>query len=290
MSARSLRPALMLIAAAAVAGAALWVALRPKPVPVDLVTVDHGPLVVTVDEEGYTRVRDLYVVSAPIAGHLLRIQRRAGDPVRAGETVLAEILPTAPAFNDRRTQAELQARARTAEAALSLARADVTRAKAQLAFARDEFSRADRLAAQGTVPQSTRDKAETEMRTRQAELDSARAQLKVRAFELETAKAALIEPGDDSAVANSDTCCVHIQAPVDGRVLRLIAESEQVVAAGQALLEVGDPRALEVVVELLSEDAVGVRPGARATIEDWGGPPLAATVRRIEPYGFTKVS
>ena len=283
------RFALPVVLIAGIAGAMAW-ALWPHPVPVDVVAAARGPMTVTVDKEGRTRVKDLYVISAPIPGRLTRIEAEVGDRVAARDTVLARILPSDPSFHDRRTQAELESRVRGAEAALCLARADVTRARAQLALAKEEFERADRLAKQGTVPVAQLDRARAELNSRRADMDRARAQIQVRTFELETANAALIRPTDAAGKASDADCCVHVRTPVDGQVLRLLAESESVVRAGEPLIEVGDPGKQEIVVDVLSADAVKIKLDAEVRISGWGGPDFTGTVRRVEPYGFTKVS
>lgn len=273
--------------------AALAYAFRPQPVPVDFAEVTRGTLTVTVDDEGRTRVREKYVVSAPVAGRVKRIEIDPGDWVVAGETVLTNIQPTEPAFLDLRSETRARAAVKAAEAALALARAEVTRAEAELDFARSEWTRAKSLADRGTISASALDRAALEVRTREAALATAKASLRVRKFELETAKAALITPGDEkvAAAGGGEGCCVPVRAPVSGRVLRVLHQSESVVAAGTPLMVIGDPRDLEVVVELLSTDAVRIAEGAEAVIEGWGGAaPLAGRVRRIEPYGFTKVS
>ncbi|HSH41112.1 MAG TPA: HlyD family efflux transporter periplasmic adaptor subunit [Arenicellales bacterium] len=275
--------ALLLIAGLA------WL-FRPQPVPVDLLTVERGPMRVTVDEDGETRIRDVFVVSAPIGGVKRRITHRVGDEVTANDTVITSIVPTDPAFLDPRSERQAEATVKAAEAALEFARADVRRAEAEFAYARSELERARRLARSGNISESALDRAEREMRTRQAALEEAQAQLGIREFELERARAALVPPS--AAREQREGCdCVNVYSPVDGRILRILAESESVVPAGAELVEVGDPGNLEVVVDLLSSDAVQVEPGQEVIIEDWGGErPITGVVRRIEPYGFTRVS
>ena len=277
---------------AALLAAALVHAFMPQPVPVDLGAAARGALRVTVDDEGRTKVKDIYVVSAPLAGRALRIEIEAGDAVIAGESVVATIYPGDPAFLDVRSQSEAEADVKAAEAARALARAELERTRAEMAFALDDYSRAAALADRQHISERALDAAELEVRTREAAVASAEAALLVRDYELERARAALIEPGQGGPSRQGpDACCVEVRAPIDGRVLRVIHESEGVVAAGEALLEIGDPRALEIVTELLSSDAVKVAPGAEVLIEAWGGGEvLAGRVRRIEPFGFTKVS
>ncbi len=270
---------------------ALVFAFMPQPVPADLATVTRGPLAVTVDEEGRTRVKDIYTVSAPVGGRLLRIQAEVGDPVTEGTTVVATIQPTDPSFLDARSRGQAEASVKAAEAARALADADVERARAELDYARSQLARAQQLAAKGTVSQSALDRARLDMRTRAAALEEAKAALKMRDFELENARALLIQPGQEAERSEGAVCCVPVRAPVTGRVLRIIQESENVVPPGAALIEVGDDNDLEIVVDLLSADAVRVHEGDKVAIEDWGGDhDLNGEVRRVEPFGFTKVS
>lgn len=267
-------------------------AFMPQPAPVDFATITRGDLQVTVNDEGRTRVRDIYVVSAPLPGRAMRITKKAGDPVIAGETVLATIEPGDPTLLDIRSRTQAEALARGAEAALALARADRERALAELDFAQEELARARQLAARQTVSQSALDRAVLEARVRRAALTTAEAAVRVREFELQNARASLIEPSpDDAADAARGGCCVNVSAPVDGRILRVLHESAGVVAAGDPLVEVGDPAELEIVADLLSTDAVRIREGHPVFIEDWGGDgTLQGVVRRVEPTGFTKFS
>lgn len=275
-------------AALLVAGLA-WL-FRPQPVPVDLVTVERGPMRVTVDEDGKTRIRDVFVVSAPVAGVKRRIMHKVGDPVGANETIITSIVPTDPEFLDPRSEMQAQATVKAAEAALEFAKADVRRAEAEFAYAQSELARARRLARSGNISESELDRAEREMRTRQAALEEAQAQRGIREFELQRARAALVPPS--APRGERDDCdCVNVYSPVNGRILRILAESESVVSAGTELAEIGDPANLEIVVDLLSSDAVKVEPGQEVIIEDWGGDgPISGRVRRIEPYGSTKIS
>jgi HlyD family secretion protein len=276
----------------ALLAAGLAFAFWPQPVPVDLGEVARGPLRVTVDEEGRTRVKDVYVVSAPLAGRMFRIEGKVGDAVRAGETVLATIEPTQPTFLDVRSRTEAESAVKTAEAAKTLADAELARARAELDFARADYQRAKTLAARDTISQRALDRAELELKTRQAALATALAAVRVKTFELETARAALITPdGERTPGAADPPCCVDVRAPVSGRILRVFRESEGVVAAAEPLIEIGDPGALEIEVDLLSTDAVKVEEGAEVIVEDWGGAfTLQGRVRRVEPYGFTKIS
>ncbi len=272
--------------------ATLVFAFWPEPAPVDLAAVTRGPMMVTIDEEGETRVRDVYVVSAPLTGRVDRIEAQSGDPVVAGQTILASMQETDPSFLDLRARRRAEAAIEAAAAAYEYAEAERVRAEAELDYARAEWERARTLADRGTISAAQLDRARLALRTEEAALATAEASLSVRASELDNARAELIDPGtagfDQPA---GGTCCVPVLAPINGRVLRVLHESESIVASGTPLIEVGDPEDMEVVVDLLSAEAVKVSPGDQAFIEDWGGEgALAGVVRRIEPYAFTKVS
>jgi len=273
---------------------ALIYAFLPRAIPVDMATVERAPLAVSVRDDGYTRVREVYRVSAPTTGRVLRFSGEVGDEVVAGETVLANILPTDPAMLDVRTRTELEAAVRAAEAVYSLAQADVRRAEAAVDYARTDYRRTEELARRGTVSEAALDRARLELRTQDAVHQQALAALDVRQHELETAQAALIGPsgnGDGGEDDETSGCCVAVRAPVSGRILQIYQESESVVTAGTPLVEIGDPHDLEIVVDLLSTDAVRVSKGDEVIIERWGGEgTLNGIVDRIEPFGFTKVS
>lgn len=274
------------LVAALVLAALLVFAFRPRPVLVDLGEISRGPLTVAVRDEARTRVRDVYGVSAPVSGRLLRVGNRAGERVEAG-AVIAVIQPGPAVFVDERSRQEIQAGVRSAQAALALARAEQERAEAQLAFARIEAERAETLFAANVVSQSALDRARLNVRTAAAVVGNARAGVGVRQADLEAARVRLIDP----AAAGSGSRAVSIRAPVAGRVLRVLQESESVVAQGAPLMEIGDPGDLEVVAELLSSDAARISAGAPAVIDAWGnGPALQGRVRLVEPYGFLKVS
>jgi len=276
---------------------AVWVLFyifRPQPVAVDLAAIAHGPLMVTVADDGETRVREVYLVSAPLPGRVLRFTGDVGDTVVAHETIIASILPSDPILLDSRRRSELEARLEAAEATRALATAEVTRIEAELDYARSDFERARALATRGIVSSAELDRARKDARTREAALQTARAALRVRDHELATVRALLSDPatGHGNADAQDDDgCCLEVRAPVSGQILRIFHESEGVVAAGAPLVEIGEPSDLEIVIDLLSTDAVRVSVGDPAMIERWGGEGvLTAVVRRVEPYGFTKVS
>ncbi|MCK5549378.1 MAG: HlyD family efflux transporter periplasmic adaptor subunit, partial [Hyphomicrobiaceae bacterium] len=246
---------------------------------------------VTVDEEGETRIREIYVVSSPLDGRVLRSPRDVGDVVMKDKTLLAVIEPGAPSFLDIRTRRELEAIVAAAEASIILTESEIDRAESELEFAQSDLKRAKSLSQRGTISERTLEKAALEVQVRQAGLAQARANLTLRKRQLDSAKARLIGPERKKKRQSDGSCCVEVHAPVDGRVLRIDKESEQSVKAGEPLVRIGDPKDLEIVVDLLSTDAVKVKAGAQARIEGWGGPkPLKAKVRRVDPAGFTKVS
>lgn len=270
--------------------AVIWL-FWPRAVPVDFVTVAPGPLQVSVSDEGETRVKDVFIVSAPVPGLMRRIALKAGDAVVAGTTVIARIEPSDPSFLDVRTEAEARAAAQAAEAAQKLALASVRRAEAELDFARAELKRYRGLAERNTVAANDLDAAERRAKTASAALEEARAALRVRESERTQARARLMAPSLARRKRGADCDCVEVFSPVSGSVLRVLQESEAVVGSGTPLVEIGDPARLEIVVDLLSTDAVRVQPGQRVLIEAWGGgAPLGGEVRRVEPFGFTKVS
>lgn len=279
-----MRRLITVLIALAVVGGLAW-AFWPRPLAVEMAVIGPQDIAVMVEEEGKARIREVFTVSAPIAGQALRIDLHAGDAVVQDETVVVSIRPAAPGLLDARLRRVAEAAAAAARASVGLATAEVKQAEAQLTFLKTELDRAQTLSRQGNVSERALDKARLDVATAAATLDSATASLAVRQRELERAEAALIETG-----ASEGPCCTEIKAPVTGRILRVLAESEQVVQAGTPLVEIGDPADLEIVTDVLSRDAVSIRPGAAAVIDNWGGPPLAATVRRVEPSAVTKVS
>ena len=280
-----------------VLGGLLWFAW-PRSLVVDLATATRGKMVVTIDDEGKTRVRHIYIVSAPIAGKVMRIShpvgdrgisRHVGDLVSADKTVVAVMQPMTPSFIDARSREELKAAVAAADAAVKQAEADIRRLQAALDFSRTELQRALALARTQTISAQALDKAKFEVETNEAALISARAQLEVRQFVRTSLAAGLIDPSSVSAPENP-ACCVQIRAPVTGRILKIIQESEAVVQSGTPLIEIGDPADLEVVADLLSTEAVQIKVDAPVRIDGWGGPPIQGRVVRIDPAGFVKVS
>lgn len=270
----------------AMAAAALLVAraYRAQPVLVDLGLVERGPLVVTLDDDGRTRVRERYVVSAPLDGTLARIVLDPGDPVCAGETVLAELVPGPSPLLDPRQRSEAEARVELAAAELERARALVARAEAEADFARAERERREQ--AGGAEARIELDRARSaELRAR-AELGAARFGAQVAEHQLQLARVVLEEdPGAETGGR------VVVRSPVDGQVLRVLRESAGPVTQGAGLVELASTDSLEVVADYLSQDAVRMRPGMEVRVEGWGGEEvLQGRVRRVEPAGYTKVS
>jgi HlyD family secretion protein len=264
--------------------ALLALALRPTPLPVDVAGVEIGPMMETVDEEGMTRVRDRFVVTAPVAGEVLRITIKEGDSVALGQ-VVARMKPLPL---DARGQALAEARVAAADDALRVAAADLARATAAFAQADRGRERAESLAVQDLVSAEDREQAQLSAISRAREREAADFRAQAAAHDLEAARAALLSAGKSPG---EGTATLTLRSPVAGRVLRLVEQSERVVPAGAPLLELGDPQRLEVVVDLLSTDAVRVRPGDTLLIEAWGGQQtLLGRLRTIEPSGFTKVS
>ncbi len=280
-----------IVAAIAVVAAGLYVALREQPVLVDTATVVEEPMTVTIDQEGVTRVRSIYTVSAPIAGHLARTTLEEGDAVTANQTVVASIRPLDPPLIDKRTEAELLAAIEGARSGVAQAELEHQRALSALALAKSELERASRLFGSNIVSERELEKATTEVALQEAYVKSTEARIRQRQAELNSAKARLMQPGDEVLDIAGNDCCVEVTAPIDGIVLAVKVKSEQAVTAGTALAEVGNPGDLEIAVDLLSEDAVRIRPGLKAQITDWGSERhLEAVVRRVDPSAFTKVS
>jgi HlyD family secretion protein len=262
------------------AGAALLIALLvagfwPQPAPVETARVETGALRVTVNEEGRTRIKNRFVVSAPVAGQLRRIQLKAGDTVREAGMTVAFIDPITPPMLDARTRLLAQARRDTAAANLE-------RARAGQAFAASELRRLEKLHADNTV--SIQELEAAQWREAATARELAAAESVLREAEAELADFDRVPPPEDRAAA-------EVRAPIAGRVLRVFEESARVVNVGTLLLELGDPAELEVVIDVLSREAAGIKPGTRVDLEQWGGgEPLVAHVRLVEPAGFTKVS
>ncbi|MBI3864014.1 MAG: efflux transporter periplasmic adaptor subunit [Planctomycetia bacterium] len=276
------------------AGAVTY-AFLPKPVPVDLARITTGNLQVYVEEDGKTRVRDRYVVSAPLAGRLRRIRLRAGDCV-APDHVLAAIDPADPQLLDPRTVAQAEARVKSLKAAVEKGGAELRSAEAALELAETEYGRTKHLVQKNAEPQLELEKKTMLKRSREEDVRKARFGEEMSRFELEQAQAALLRARPRTGEFDEQEQ-FEIPSPSLSsgsrvfHVLRVLQENEAVVAAGAPLIELGDLSDLEVEIEVLSSDAVRIPVGARVLLEQWGGEaPLIARVRLIEPYGYTKIS
>jgi HlyD family secretion protein len=276
----------LLLSVAALLTLALVQALLPDPIPVEVATVADAPLQVTVDESGRTRVKDRFLVSAPVSGRIARIALRPGDVVPEGG-VVAVVTPLLPPLLDGRTRAEMETRVAAARFAQGQAQAAVERGTTSLRQAQLESERMQRLYTAGAVTAVAAEQAEFARLTRADELASAEFGARVADEELRRARTVLARPASGGAALES----VEVRSPVAGRVLRVPQENEGVVQAGTPLLEIGDPRALEVVIDVLTADAVAIVTGARVSIESWGGAePLTGRVRRVEPAAFVRIS
>lgn len=273
---------LLLLAALAI----LW-AFLPRPVTVETAKVSRGPLQVTVEEEGKTRLRDRFVVSAPVAGYVRRVDLEVGDPVKRGQ-VVAGIEPLRAEGLDPRSRAAAQARVSAAEAALRAAEERVREAAAADEYASARLDRTRRLADAGLTTKDALEQVASEAKRASAATRSAAGAADAARHDLEGAKAALTRAGA-SGERRADQ--VAVRSPATGTVLAVRRESEGVVPAGTPLLEVGDPGRMEVEIDVLSADAVRIRSGTPVRFERWGGDvPLEGKVRVVEPVGFTKVS
>lgn len=273
----------------ALAAGLAWI-FWPDPLPVELASVTRGSLRVTIDENGSTRIRERYVVSAPLGGQLRRITLHPGDMVKAGRTLVAVIDPPAAGLLDARTRAQLQARVRTAEAQVESTGPEVERGRATRDLAQGELVRVETLSAQRAIARQELDRAIEAARVATEALKSAEYARAIAGFELEQARAALLR-GTPASPTEDHAVDLRIAAPVDGRVLRVFQQDAAAVNPGTPLVELGNPEDLEAVIEVLSSDAVRIRPGARVTFEQWGGEfPLEGRVRMVEPAGFLKIS
>ncbi len=278
----------------------------PSPQAVDVGQVGRGPLVVTVDEDGHTRVRERYTVSATVAGNLERVRREVGEFVEAGG-VLATIHPAKAPLLDPRSRAQAEAMVETAQASVSQAQVAVEQAEQADQYARREADRLRGVYRAGGLTQQRAEQAEFEAEQARTRLEAARAAVRVAREQLAQAQAAL-DAGQDGTASEPETmenmqgqavgggpvesaAAVEIRAPVAGTVLQLLQESAAPVQMGTPILELGDPEQLEIVVDVLTTEAVGIKSGAPAQIEQWGGGQhVQAVVRHIEPAAFTRVS
>lgn len=275
--------ALLAIAAAGLVVLSVF-ALRPRPVVVELDTVHFGPLQVSEEDQAEARSHDRYVVAAPVAGRLLRVLLRDGDTVAAAQAVAT----LAPVPLSTRERDEATARVDAAAGAERSAQAQLQHALEDLAQARREDARLQALVAQGLASTQSVDQARTTVITLGMEVTAARNRETSAAAELRGARAALAAVSAPHAAGGT---LLTIRSPAAGRVLRVLEPSERVIPSGTPILTIGDLAHLEVVMEMLSSQAVRVSPGMPAFLLGWGGDhPLRARVRRVEPYAFTKIS
>lgn len=266
-------------------GALVAVALWPTAITVDVTTVTRGPLTVTLDEDGDTRVHHRFVVSAPLAGRVERIDLDPGDAVAQGAPI-ARLHAEPAQFLDARSRAEAAAAVEAARGLVGRARAEEQRARAALALAAADLAREEALDASGLTTRQNLDARRSAAATAREALNAAGFAVAAATADLERARARLLPASLDGGGRT-----LTVTAPVDGVVLRRFLDSESVVAAGAKLVELGDPSHVEIVADLLSSDAVRVRPGMRVALTEWGGDrPMGGVVARVEPSGFTKVS
>ena len=264
----------------------IW-SVMPRPIPIETATVMKARFVASVDEDGKMRIRERYVVAAPLAGRLTRIRLKVGDRVGIDD-IVATIVPSPTPFLDPRSRREAEERLGAAEAAKERTKATVERAKAQAEQTKTDLERTRTLFERGASTAQARERAELAMRLADRDLRAAEFLDHATEHELYQARALLARYNDGASTAPEEW---KITAPVPGVVLKVVQESETIVEPGTPLIEIGDPRDLEIVVDVLSTDAVEIRPGAEVIIEHWGGPGvLLGRVRRVEPAAFTKIS
>ncbi|QDU37456.1 Putative efflux system component YknX [Maioricimonas rarisocia] len=267
----------------------VW-AYLPKPVPVDAVSVERGPMTVAVSEDGKTRIKERFLVSTPLSGRVRRIELDPGDPVSATETLLATILPSDPDLLNPRALAEARARVNAADSAVKRAEATLAAAEAEQENAEAHHERVRRLHERDAATDDQLEEAMLEMRTARERYRSAAFAVEIARFEFDQSEAALLRSSPEGQNEETDWA-FEIISPIDGVVLRVLQESSAVLSPGTPLLELGDPRNLELEVDVLSTDAVKIEPGARVFVNHWGGErPLEGTVRLVEPAAFTKIS
>lgn len=276
-----------MVALSVAALGAIGLALRPRPVAVDVGTVARGDLELSIAADGRTRVRSRFIVSAPLLGRVLRIDHRAGDKVSLGQP-LAVVLPQPAPLLDATSVAEAEARAAGASAAVERAKAAVTGAKTALDLAKADRVRAEELGRAGATPRAEVERLLAAERLRSADLAAADFSFQVAQHEASMSRAVLRQ--SQPATAEKNVRSLVVSSPVQGTVLKTYRESEGAVTPGTPLLEVGDLGNMEIVVDLLTTDAVRVLPGQPATVNQWGGAPLSAHVRLVEPSATTKLS
>jgi HlyD family secretion protein len=283
------RLVLIIAIGAAILGGLLWTALRPVPVLVEVATAARGPMQVTLDVDGTTRIREIFEVATPITGTAKRSPVRVGDMVSAFETVVAVVEPVAPSLLDARSRQQAEAAVHEAQAALAVAESRLTQADEEVAYAQSQFERAQELVERGVASLVRLEDAAQILNVKRSARDAAQSARDMAQSTLERAEAALIMP-DMTRTENGD-CCITITAPADGVVLTVERVSERPVLAGQTLLSIGDPTDLEIVAEPLSRDAVQIPEDARGMVDRWGGADLLEVrLRQIEPSARTDIS
>lgn len=266
---------------------AIFFSVRTPPIEVDTAEVVEAPLLVTINDEGETRVRDMFVVAAPINGRLLRVDLEAGDQVVAGQTVVARMMPAQPDFQNPRSEAEIRAHVRALQANVRSSAARISQAQAERALAAANFERTDAIFKRGFATKTAHDAARAARDSSVAQVTEALQALETAQFDLKAAQASLMGP----SFSNSRGNALDITSPESGSILRVTQESETLLTAGSTIMELGDPVDIEIVTDLLSSDAVKIKPGSDVLIDNWGGDrPLKGKVQRIEPFGFTKIS
>lgn len=268
-----------------------YTAFRETPLLVDIAIVKKGPMTVTIREEGETRVKEIYVVSSPISGHLDRTNLDEGEPVTSNQTVIASIHPLAPPFIDERQYLELTAAAAAARSAIALAEAEHQKAQSNLQLAESEYQRYSKLFKKKVISKSQLEKITNDLKFRKAQLQSSLANISLKKSQLKSAESRLKQPTDVQNEHQGKKCCIKLFSPIDGVVLKVHAKSRQTVAMGAKIASVGNPSDLEIIVDLLSSDAPKIKQNSKVLISDWGGnKTLEASVRLIEPAATTKVS
>lgn len=270
--------------------ALVWYGFQPRPVEVDVATVSRGTFEITVDEDGEARIRDPYLISAPLSGRLVRVELEPGDLVTQGQ-VIASIDPGEPGLLDARTEAESQARVLAAMALQRRAQSQLETSRAEESKAARYFDRDKKRFEAGEIAAPMLEDAEHLLRVARNEVTAAESAVEIARFELDQAKAALLHSQNLRSDEGGGERQFEIRSPIDGVVLRKFQESSTVIPVAGSILEIGDPDDLEIRIDVLSEDAVKIRSGNLVRIEHWGGPQhLEAFVRRVEPSAFTKIS
>lgn len=270
-------------------GAGLYYTLQEQPIPIDIAEITSGPMEVTIDADGVSRIRNVFEVSSPVSGTALRSPIEVGDFVLAGETVVAIIEPNQPGFLDARSRLQAEAAVKEAQAALRLSELNIAAAEASYEYAQDQYDRAKSLSDSGSLPTNSLKEIELLLEQARSALVSALSERTLRLSSLERTEAMLVAP--EVADGAEASCCVEILAPIDGSVLMVASSSERPVMAGAPLVNIGLLDDLELVVDLLSTDVVNLTVGAPAYVERWGGEGvLAAEIARIDPSAFTKIS